>query len=609
MPHNVDRALPVKFFADRQDLLVTSIFRTIQGEGVFAGRVAIFIRLAGCNYGDKHAHCQFCFPEDHSIFTPSGKTKFKDLQVGDSLFALDEDGKVVTTEIRKKITRAVPEEKILRLTFDVNGRKRKLTCTEDHPIHTSNRGFVPAKDLRFSDRVVHTKSRELWSEYMRLANPMDNPHTVHAAKATFATRHALGTYDLSRSDEAKERYRKSKLGAKNPMKRHEVRLANALAHDYPKSGLESAFDALFASVGVKAKYVGDKQNLFPIGDTVSGYRFPDFLLGKNKVVEVYNTQFKYQVGSRRVKRTKRTYENATRRFYESFGYEVLFLTQKDLPSYGVGKGNKATDADLRAFKDKVISFKRNGAKLIAKEPLITSSRRIIKEDGCVDVVNFSCHPYNTFIVNDIHTHNCDTSFQVDNASPMSVESVAARVQELAAGRAGLVVITGGEPTLQPKLVELAEVLNYHDYYVQLETNGTRPQVLSALVEEGLAFLCVSPKAHITKGYSKLDPGLQYAVRKSMYGSYKFVITADPSDTHHTIPDWALAEAASQEVTVLVSPMTVYRKAPEGEISSIWDTTLVDQEATAANYLYAAQYVLEHPNLQLTFQSHLFTAVP
>lgn len=43
------------------ELLVTSIFHTIQGEGPFAGMPAIFVRLAGCNRGRKEGMgCEFC---------------------------------------------------------------------------------------------------------------------------------------------------------------------------------------------------------------------------------------------------------------------------------------------------------------------------------------------------------------------------------------------------------------------------------------------------------------------------------------------------------------------------------------------------------------------
>ena len=41
------------------ELLVTKVFETIQGEGPFAGHPAIFVRLSGCNKGNK-VPCAFC---------------------------------------------------------------------------------------------------------------------------------------------------------------------------------------------------------------------------------------------------------------------------------------------------------------------------------------------------------------------------------------------------------------------------------------------------------------------------------------------------------------------------------------------------------------------
>lgn len=38
----------------------------------------------------------------------------------------------------------------------------------------------------------------------------------------------------------------------------------------------------------------------------------------------------------------------------------------------------------------------------------------------------------------------------------------------------LVVLTGGEPTLQPELQDLVDRLKVHDLYVAIETNGTQP---------------------------------------------------------------------------------------------------------------------------------------
>lgn len=40
--------------------LVKNVFATFQGEGPFAGQLAIFVRVAGCNRGNKHTGCEFC---------------------------------------------------------------------------------------------------------------------------------------------------------------------------------------------------------------------------------------------------------------------------------------------------------------------------------------------------------------------------------------------------------------------------------------------------------------------------------------------------------------------------------------------------------------------
>lgn len=45
------------------ELLVSSIFKTIQGEGPFAGKRCVFLRMAGCNLGGKGVEgpgCNFC---------------------------------------------------------------------------------------------------------------------------------------------------------------------------------------------------------------------------------------------------------------------------------------------------------------------------------------------------------------------------------------------------------------------------------------------------------------------------------------------------------------------------------------------------------------------
>ena len=58
-----------------------------------------------------------------------------------------------------------------------------------------------------------------------------------------------------------------------------------------------------------------------------------------------------------------------------------------------------------------------------------------------------------------------------------------------------VVISGGEPTLQPDLADFCEKLQAFGYEVKLDTNGARPEVVSNLVERGLInYLALDLKA-------------------------------------------------------------------------------------------------------------------
>ncbi len=53
------------------------------------------------------------------------------------------------------------------------------------------------------------------------------------------------------------------------------------------------------------------------------------------------------------------------------------------------------------------------------------------------------------------------------------------------GKLDGVCITGGEPTLYPDLPELIRRIRGMDFRVKLDTNGTNPQMLALLLEQGL----------------------------------------------------------------------------------------------------------------------------
>jgi pyruvate formate lyase activating enzyme len=70
-----------------------------------------------------------------------------------------------------------------------------------------------------------------------------------------------------------------------------------------------------------------------------------------------------------------------------------------------------------------------------------------------------------------------------------------------------VCITGGEPTIQPDLARFAARIRGLGFLVKLDTNGTRPQTLKALLEEGvLDFVAMDVKTS-PEGYAR---DLEYA---------------------------------------------------------------------------------------------------
>lgn len=202
---------------------------------------------------------------------------------------------------------------------------------------------------------------------------------------------------------------------------------------------------------------------------------------------------------------------------------------------------------------------------------------------------------------------CDTSFQFDKGRVMTFDEIHAEIKALPGYNAShVLVVTGGEPTLQYNLINFMEKSWDMFFQIQLETNGTQSSFFSRLTrahtQEFRPAIVVSPKAQYSVGkYGRLsDTVAAWAT------DLKFVVEDDPSSPHYKLPSWVTYDYVSH-CTVWVSPMARYKKAYEGEVASIWDRDLIDEEATARNYSYAAKFALEH-NYRLSLQQHLFVGI-
>lgn len=202
---------------------------------------------------------------------------------------------------------------------------------------------------------------------------------------------------------------------------------------------------------------------------------------------------------------------------------------------------------------------------------------------------------------------CDTKFHFDEGKLFRMEDLLKELKSLPGyAPTDILVITGGEPTLQHRLLSFMYRAEMFFERVQIETNGTQAYFFNQFVPNTQISIVVSPKASIKlKGYPKTS---QTVLDKT--DCLKFVVSADPLSPHHEVPQWAFDAVAnsSRRIKLYVSPMAEYLKEYPGEVSSIWEDGLIDKEATARNYAYAAQYAMANHCL-LSLQTHLFTAVP
>lgn len=108
--------------------------------------------------------------------------------------------------------------------------------------------------------------------------------------------------------------------------------------------------------------------------------------------------------------------------------------------------------------------------------------------GC----NFRC-PY---------CHNGDLVVSLDSMDPLSVEDVFAHLEKRKNVLDG-VVISGGEPTLQPDLADFIRRIKTMGYLVKLDTNGSQPQVLCQLLEEDLLDYVAMDIKHSRSKYTSI----------------------------------------------------------------------------------------------------------
>jgi 7-carboxy-7-deazaguanine synthase len=190
----------------------------------------------------------------------------------------------------------------------------------------------------------------------------------------------------------------------------------------------------------------------------------------------------------------------------------------------------------------------------------------------------------------------------------------------------VLVITGGEPSLQHNLATFLKQAQPYFQNTQIESNGI--SLVPDLPEN--TTLVVSPKCleKNAKVIRYLEPNKKMLVRADCL---KFVLSAPENKKYlpySEIPKWAHEWAEQSKKQIFVSPMTIYKKEPQkvklmrdsgreltmverseiNEIVSFWEPELLDLQKNQRNHEHAAEYCMQY-GFTLNLQIHLFAGLP
>ena len=172
---------------------------------------------------------------------------------------------------------------------------------------------------------------------------------------------------------------------------------------------------------------------------------------------------------------------------------------------------------------------------------------------------------------------CDTEF--DTYREMTDEEIIAEVSRYKVSRRenSLVVLTGGEPTLQADEA-FVDLLHQHGFEVAMESNGTRP------APQNLDWLTVSPK--LFRGERREERG------ERLPDEVKVVF--DESTDPETFLPPLIPELCSptRSLSSLLSPLLYLQPCDTG-----------DAERNAMIINRCVDYIKEHPQWRLSLQTH------
>lgn len=466
-----------KVTSDGMSLLVREVFYTIQGEGPFAGEPSVFIRLGGCNL-----RCTFCFGERPGRHKPkvsmsAGPKKFlKNVIVGDKLLTYDEEFNLVETCVTKTHKRFV--DVWLRITID----GVQYFVTPEHPFMTL-KGIMLASSLSVGDSIYEVAPNDVIA-FKKLGdkNPMKEAAVV--SKRVKATDYVAVGKKVSRTirEKQKKGTYKSTWNLMTARQRKEVKLKISAANSGDRNG----------------NYLGEVENFKQLKKDIKAGLCSCAACPSKRYLEPHHLDGDHDNDSHK-------------------NLVVLCKschTKVHLKGYNFWNGSRR---DKKQLKD---ALAHNGKTVQEIKKFDRTLYPPSTTPKPLEVFNVTCSPHNTFLLDNMWVHNCDTDFDAEKSKQMSVQDIVSKVHDLFPYSGGtynrLVVITGGEPLRQNIIPLIVSILNSGDR-VQIETAGTLwvdglEEFVTEVPFSTPVTIVVSPKTHtVHKNIIKYADSWKYVV--------------------------------------------------------------------------------------------------
>jgi len=411
---------------------VNEIFRSISGEvGIIPqGTITTFVRFQGCNL-----NCAWCFGVKSGrripriVLAKNPNKQLPKVVVGDDLMTFDSHGNLVQTTVINVTTREVDN------WYEIKIEDHLYFVTGEHPFFTT-KGLIKACDLCVGNVILHgTPQNKISFSKRGFRNPMKDPEVARKSanntdyaqmgislSLTIQQKKKQGIYKDTWSlmlpetrRRTKELISKSKKGQKNPNWGKSINKKNCTVL---KQEVRQGLHVCELCSSIKNLNVHHK-NGNPKDDALSNLQ----ILCHSCHGKVHEVGFNFWNGNRKDGKELLQVQN---------GFRVQQI--KQINRYDISPS-------IRPPKLKVY--------------------------------NLSCFPYNSYLIDYMWVHNCDTPHvqSLGNGKEMSVFAITQKIPQYEN-----VVLTGGEPLLQ-SVVELRELVHHLKYekdcILQIETNGSQ----------------------------------------------------------------------------------------------------------------------------------------